>query len=143
MKTEIIKLSLKQKSALLTPLQSDTIFGSFCWRLKEQLGEEHLLTFLNLFRKDEPVFTVSEAFFESASDKEIYFPKPYFPIPESKQPVANWREKLLQKAQNKKSKQKAFITLNALNSFLNSDFEEYSSIISTQSDFPGIETHNR
>ena len=42
---QIKKLKLKLKSGLLSELQSDTIFGHFAWRFKEEHGEEKLLEF--------------------------------------------------------------------------------------------------
>ncbi len=70
----IKKLSLKPKSGLLTPLQSDTIFGHFCWRMVEVKGEEVLRKFLGLYQETKPVFTLSDGLFEV--DGEVVFPRP-------------------------------------------------------------------
>jgi CRISPR-associated protein Csm4 len=68
----IKKLKLKLKSGLLSELQSDTIYGHFCWRLKEQLGEDKLAEFLQCYREDKPVFTLSNGLIENfLKHKEI------------------------------------------------------------------------
>ena len=66
---ETYKITLKIKSSIITPFQSDTIFGSFCWALKYLKGEEELEKFLTQYSKTPPLI-VSNGF------PEGFFPKP-------------------------------------------------------------------
>lgn len=144
MKTEIYKLSLRQKSALLTPLQSDTIFGAFCWRLKEYQGETALAAFLDFFKQGSPVFTISDAFYETQEEDDILLPRLFFPIPKPQEVGLDRKEMLLQKARYKKNDQKPFISIRALNRFFTGALDEYWSVLSeSQEEFTGIETHSR
>ncbi|OQX70776.1 MAG: hypothetical protein B6D62_03595 [Candidatus Cloacimonas sp. 4484_275] len=65
------KILWKIRSPLETELQSDTIFGHFCWALKFVYGEKKLLLFLDAL-KNNPVLVLSSA-----------FPAGYFPFPSS------------------------------------------------------------
>lgn len=113
MKTYI--LPLKQKSGLLTELQSDTIYGHFCWRLKEQLGDEMLSEFISLYKNKKPVFTLSDGLLQV--NGEIQFPRPLiFSKPEIKQ---NKTEKVIEFVKRKSNKERNYINLNELNKFLN------------------------
>jgi len=60
----IKKLKLKLKSGLLSELQSDTIFGHFCWRMREQIGEDNLKKFISSYHENKPVFTISDGMIE-------------------------------------------------------------------------------
>lgn len=114
MKTYI--LTLKQKSGLLTELQSDTIYGHFCWRLREQLGVEKLSEFILLYKNNKPVFILSDGLLQV--DNEIKFPRPLiFSKPEIK---LTKTEKVLEFVKRKSSKERNSINLNELNKFLNS-----------------------
>ncbi len=118
MKTYI--LPLKQKSGLLTDLQSDTIYGHFCWRLKEQLGDEKLTEFIALYKNNKPAFILSDGLL--VVDGEIQFPRPLvFSKPEIKQTK---KEKVLEFVKRKSSKEQNFVKLTELNKFLNSGKEE-------------------
>jgi len=66
---ETYKITLKIKSSIITPFQSDTIFGSFCWALKYLKGEEELEKFLTQYSKTPPLI-VSNGF------PEGFFPRP-------------------------------------------------------------------
>jgi len=57
------------RSPVGTELQSDTIFGHFCWALLHHKGKEALESFLNELRAS-PIFVLSSA-----------FPKDYLPFP--------------------------------------------------------------
>lgn len=145
----IKKLKLKLKSGLLSELQSDTIFGHFAWRFKDEHGENKLTEFLNLFTEGNPVFTVSDGFFEKKFwDKEkkkiiaenIYFPKPLKLTPpdfESK----NKKERIINFIKQKESKSRRLITLEGLNFYLNSELDNFdNSLAETDSkDFPKFE----
>ena len=77
--SSIYKLTLRQKSGLLSELQSDTIFGHFCWRLKEILGENSLKEFLLSYSNNDPVFTISDGHFEK--EGVLFFSKPKMQTP--------------------------------------------------------------
>jgi CRISPR-associated protein Csm4 len=112
MKTYI--LTLKQKSGLLSPLQSDTIYGHFCWRLKERLGSEKLIEFISLYKNDNPVFLLSDGLLKVKN--EIRFPRPFvFQKPETKENKVN---KILEFVERKKSKERNYLTLSEINKFL-------------------------
>jgi len=114
MKTYI--LLLKQKSGLLTDLQSDTIYGHFCWRLKEQLGDEKLTEFISLYKNNKPVFTLSDGLLQVKG--EIQFPRPLvFSKPTIKK---NKTEKVLEFVKRKSNKERNYTNLNELNKFLSS-----------------------
>lgn len=114
MKTYI--LPLKQKSGLLSELQSDTIYGHFCWRLKERLGDEKLTEFISLYKNKKPVFILSDGLLQV--NGEIRFPRPYiFSKPEIKKTKA---EKVLEFVKRKANKERNYLTATELNSFLNS-----------------------
>ena len=67
------QISLQPKTTLITPLQSDTIFGHIAWAIRYIYGEEKLIKFLNEFKdnSDAPLL-VSDGF------PSGYLPKPYF-----------------------------------------------------------------
>lgn len=114
MKTYI--LPLKQKSGLLSELQSDTIYGHFCWRLKERLGDEKLTEFISMYKNGRPVFVLSDGLLKV--NGEIRFPRPYiFNKPEIKETKS---EKVLEFVKRKTNKERNYLTLTELNSFLNS-----------------------
>lgn len=112
MKTYI--LTLKQKSGLLSPLQSDTIYGHFCWRLKERLGSDKLTEFISLYKNSNPIFILSDGLLKVKN--EIRFPRPYiFQKPETKE---NKVDKILEFVERKKSKERNYLTLSEVNKFL-------------------------
>lgn len=114
MKTYI--LPLKPKSGLLSELQSDTIYGHFCWRLKERLGDEKLNEFISLYKNSKPVFILSDGLL--SVNGEIRFPRPYiFSKPELKETKA---EKVLEFVKRKSNKERNYVTIAELNSFLKS-----------------------
>jgi CRISPR-associated protein Csm4 len=112
MKTFI--LTLKQKSGLLTALQSDTIYGHFCWRLKERFGVNKLTEFISLYKNDNPVFLLSDGLLKVKD--EIRFPRPFiFQKPDTKE---NKVDKILEFVERKKSKERNYLTLSEINKFL-------------------------
>lgn len=129
MKTYI--LTLKQKSGLLSELQSDTIYGHFCWRLKERFGEGKLTEFISIYQNDNPVFTISDGLLQV--NGEIRFPRPYiFTKPEIK---VNKEEKVLEFVKRKVNKERNYLTITELNSFLKTGevkIEEKNETISNQ-----------
>jgi CRISPR-associated protein Csm4 len=118
MKTYI--LPLKQKSGLLSDLQSDTIYGHFCWRLKEKLGDDKLTEFISTYDSGNPIFTISDGLINV--NGEIRFPRPFIFIkPEVK---ANKTQKVLEFVQRKVNKERNFLNTAELNGFLNSGHVE-------------------
>ncbi|MBK7380370.1 MAG: hypothetical protein IPJ03_15550 [Ignavibacteriales bacterium] len=112
MKTLLLKL--KQKSGLLTELQSDTIYGHFCWRLKERLGADKLTDFISNYQSGNPIFILSDGLLQV--NDEIHFPRPYiFNKPVHKEIKA---EKILEFVDRKKNKERNYLTLSEFNKFL-------------------------
>jgi CRISPR-associated protein Csm4 len=109
-------LKIKPVSGLLSDLQSDTIYGHFCWRLKDRLGEDKLKDFINLYRNNNPIFLLSDGLLSYKED--ILFPKPLvfyeFEIPQKK------TDKIIDFVKRKSEKESKFISLSQLNSFLSS-----------------------
>ncbi|MBM3712863.1 MAG: hypothetical protein FJW56_05445 [Actinobacteria bacterium] len=107
-------LTLKLKSGLLTELQSDTIYGHFCWRLEEQLGEKKLTDFLSLYKNGNPIFLLSDGLLKV--NDIIRFPRPFiFAKPEIKK---DKYEKVLDFADRKAKKERNYLTIDEMNSFL-------------------------
>lgn len=115
---KIYKLSLKQKSGLLTELDSDTIFGHFCWRMSDLLGNSKLEEFIKLYSK-EPVFTISNGFFER--DNIIYLPNPLLPFSQQ-EPLLQRDEQIIQFISYKNSKSLNLFTLEQFNFALKGEF---------------------
>lgn len=63
------EIILRPKSSFLTPLQSDTIFGSICWAIKYSEGEQELVDFLEKYQISPPLI-ISNGF------PTGFFPKP-------------------------------------------------------------------
>jgi len=128
MKTYILKL--KQKSGLLTDLQSDTIYGHFCWRLKEKFGVNALDKFLDLYKNQKPVFLLSDGLLEVNND--IYFPLPL--IFENLETKTNKFEKVLDFVDRKRKKERTYLTLSELNHFLSTGEIKLNELNSGSSD---------
>lgn len=120
---KIYKLSLKLTSGLLSELQSDTIFGHFCWRLKETLGEVKLSEFLQLYNAGNPVFTLSDGILEK--DNELFFPKPLLQTP-YKMEATNKYERIKSFLELKEQKDKKLITVDQLNHYINNRLDKYA-----------------
>ncbi|HAY32510.1 MAG TPA: hypothetical protein DCY06_00115 [Bacteroidetes bacterium] len=121
---EIYKLTLSQLSGLLTDLQSDTVFGHLCWRMKEIYGDDILNEFLNLYKNNNPVFTISDNLFEK--ENKVYFPKPIYSISLNKDKTDLIKaEKLKLMCEYKQIKNVKFIDTETLNLFLKGDIDEY------------------
>lgn len=127
----IKKLSLKPKSGLLTPLQSDTIFGHFCWRLVEKKGEVILKKFLGLYLDGKPVFTLSDGLFEVKG--EVLFPKPLKQSPLSGDDLEK-PEKIKKFLLRKEARGRKFITAGHLQLFLDGKMEEYEERFASEED---------
>ena len=59
MNYSIWKIYLKPKSSFITPIQSDTLFGSMIWALKMIVGEEFIKTLVEETRNYQPPFIFS------------------------------------------------------------------------------------
>lgn len=124
--SKIIKISLKPKSGLITEMQSDTLFGHFCWRLKELKGETTLENFLELYKNNEPVFTISNSLY--TTEKEIYFPAPNFKFKYEESGHNSKQESINQFLEFKDKKSNQFIALKTLNNFLIGKLSDYDTI---------------
>lgn len=126
---KIYTLILKQKSGLLSELQSDTIYGHFCWRLKDQFGVEKLKEFISVYQQKKPVFLLSDGLLKIGN--EILFPRPLlFSKPDQKKKKT---DKIIEFTKQKKSKERRFLTIEEMNTFLNSG----KIVIDDRNDFIG------
>lgn len=67
-----IKIALQ--SSVITPFQSDTLFGHICWAIRYLWGEKYLVDFLNEYHPEKtPPFFISNGF------PDEYLPKPILP----------------------------------------------------------------
>lgn len=132
---EIKKLTLIPKSGLLTQLQSDTIFGHFCWRLRELAGEDTLADFLNDY-KTGPVFTLSDGFL--AMNDETYFPKPLLPY-QGTPSGRTKKEKIKSFLNHKDLKKRKFLNAVQLNYALNGQLNELNNSLSVSNHVPKFE----
>lgn len=123
---KIYKLSLSQISGLLTELQSDTIFGHFCWRLKDIHGEKKLNTFLELNKNRNPVFTISNCFFER--DGIVFLPNPIIPLRDKTDSKLK-DENIKSFISYKDSKSKKFLPLDQFNAILCGDYSKFKELI--------------
>lgn len=122
MKTYI--LTIKPKSGLLTELQSDTIYGHFCWRLKEQFGDNKLKEFIAFYKNNNPIFLLSDGLIKVKD--QIHFPRPFvFQKSEKKE---NKVDKVIEFVEKKKSKERNYLTLSELNKFLSNGKIEFEKI---------------
>lgn len=115
----IKKLTIKQNSGLLSELQSDTIWGHFCWRLLDKLGMDLLKTFLNEYINGNPVFTISNSYFER--DDNLFFNAPVNLENTSSIKNNSKQQRIISFQDYKKRKERKLINLKELNSFLKGD----------------------
>lgn len=110
----LYKISLKLNSSYITPWESDTIFGIFCWTLLETEGEEMLNLFLDEFENNDYPVVFSNGFIDD------YFPKPFFlNLDTNTNLKANKKETLIKKIKHKKDKKIQWINLDDFNSIIN------------------------
>jgi len=113
-------LTLKLKSGLLTELQSDTIYGHLCWRLKERLGVDKLAEFISFYKNGNPVFLLSDGLLKVKD--EIHFPRPFvFQKPKIKEHKV---DKIIEFVERKKEKERKYLKLSELNKFLSTGYCE-------------------
>lgn len=130
---KIKKISVKPKSGLLTQLQSDTLYGHFCWRLLEVKGESKLQDFINLYKNRKPVFILSDGLYEV--DGEVLFPKPIMPkddnmIDRSRDPVGKEKQ-IIELLNKKKERENRYVSLKSLQAFLEGELAEYEGLLET------------
>lgn len=87
------KLTLELRSALGTPMQSDTLFGHLCWQVRFEEGDTGVRRFLAPFLAGEPLFVFSDAF------PEGLLPRPLLPMAPA--PAASTAEYATMKRWNK------------------------------------------
>ncbi|GAB1444296.1 hypothetical protein MASR2M39_31460 [Ignavibacteriales bacterium] len=120
----IKKISVKPKSGLLTPLQSDTLYGHFCWRLLEVKGEPALAKFIDQYAKGNPVFTISDGLYEVGGD--LLFPKPIMPkdgnISDYTSKTDTKEEKIKKLLDKKADRESRYVSQKSLQAFLNGEF---------------------
>jgi len=68
---ETYRIKLKTHGGILSPFQSDTIFGHLCWVIAYQRGEKELNEFLEPFKRGNPPFLISDGY------PEDFLPKPF------------------------------------------------------------------
>ena len=56
------KIEMEIRSSMITPLQSDTLWGHVCWALKYLHGEKALTDFLDAYTRDHAPLVISGAF---------------------------------------------------------------------------------
>lgn len=137
--SQVKKLTLKLKSGLLSDLQSDTVMGHFCWRLKEMFEEKKLEDFIKLYLNDKPVFTISNGLLEK--NAELFFPKPFLHINQSEGKLGNKKERIIKFLINKELKSLNLLTLKQFNLAINGKLEElYEDIINDEIERPKFES---
>ncbi len=77
-----LKVKLTFESPVSTPLQSDTVFGEFCWHFRFLYGEDKLKSILS----DGPAVVFSDGF------PDGYLPMPIYPFTRSLRGVDRWCE---------------------------------------------------
>lgn len=116
---KLFRAVIAAKSSVLSPLQSDTLFGAFCWNYRATCGEQSLLELISRFREGKPPIIFSNAFPHDA------LPLPYgirdtgADVSES----APREEKLAAYKQGKRLKNTRYISLQAFNRVLRGDCE--------------------
>ena len=77
-----LKVKLRFESPVSTPLQSDTVFGEFCWHFRFLYGEDRLKSILS----GSPAVVFSDGF------PDGYLPMPIYPFTKSLRGLDSWCE---------------------------------------------------
>lgn len=111
---EIYQVILEPQSPFSSPIQSDTLFGAFCWSWKRLYGENSLLDLLGEYKKGSPPILFSNL-----------FPYGLLPMPMKKMSYLNAekregsKEQRLAKYQRlKKLKKQKYVTLDNFNRYV-------------------------
>ena len=67
---KLYRFTLTPQSAMGTPLVGDTLFGQFCWAVRNRFGEARLIELLEGYTEQRPFIVVSDA-----------FPQGFLPLP--------------------------------------------------------------
>jgi len=121
----IYQINIKPKSGIFTELQSDTLFGHFCWRLAEFKGNDTLNNFLKFYLEDKPIFTISDAFY--SIEDSVYLPRPHLPIV-VKSNSAKKEDKIINFLKHKYEKGIKYLTVDELYLILD-EKKEFSEIL--------------
>jgi CRISPR-associated protein Csm4 len=138
---KILLVKLKQKSLLLSGLQSDTIFGHFCWRMAELRGDDVLTEFLELYSAGQPIFTISDAF--QGTEELTLLPRPFLPPDFSIKPGRDKKQKIINFLLGKIMKSKKLIPIDAFNHIINGRIRDALDIISCEYEIPSLENDLR
>jgi len=113
---KLYRTVISARSSALSPLQSDTLFGAFCWNYRDIYGERPLLELIGRFREGKPPLIFSNAFPHGA------LPLP-FGIRDTGADVekAGAGEKLAAYKSAKKLKNARYIPLRTFNRILSGD----------------------
>lgn len=120
-----LKITISFTSPIAASLQSDTIFGQFCWMYRDMFGEDKLKQALSNF-KEKPFIAFSNGFLENHIAMPILKPQKSF---------GNLEEYEKQKKLKKRSEIKlgdwinSEISLDALKQYIEEDQEFYKSQI--------------
>ena len=68
----LYKLTISPYSSFSYPIQSDTLFGAFCWSYKYLYGTEKLEEFLDICITQKPPIIFSNMFFENTLPIPLY-----------------------------------------------------------------------
>lgn len=131
-------LKLKLKSGLLSDLHSDTVFGHFCWRLKDRLGNNGLAEFLALYKNRKPAFTISDGLL--SQNNALFFPKPFLFFPANNENIKSKKDKIEAFLKYKDIKKRKFITFSELNLLLEGKLDDYFESLKAYYTVPELKT---
>ncbi len=80
-----VKITIEPKTSFITPLQSDTLFGQFCWQYRYIYGESELEELLEGYN-DNPAVVFSDGF------PEGFLPIPKVPYLRESRDVENYKK---------------------------------------------------
>ncbi len=124
----IYQINIKPKSGFFTELQSDTLFGHFCWRLSEYKGSHSLLDFLKFYSEGKPIFTISNAFYSIGDN--VYLPIPHLPF-EVKSSISQKEDKIINFLKHKIEKKIKYLTIDELYAILD-EKKQFSEILNAK-----------
>lgn len=110
---KIYRVKLQPVSSYISPLQSDTIFGAFCWAYKYTYGEEKLEEFLEKYVKGTPPIIFSNIF------PEDILPFPLINLPWRMDDHLSKQQKFDRYRKYKIIKKMDFISLESFNAVIN------------------------
>lgn len=114
---KIYRAELKAHSSYCSPVQSDTLFGAFCWAYRYKYGLDELTRLLELYRSNNPPVIFSNGFIGELLPMPLINIQPWGDKYLSKQ-VKLQRYKLL-----KRAKRIQYITLDEFNNILSGNFK--------------------